>query len=282
MNKLPVIDKYNVKRLIIEGLESKIAELGKLNVPILIHTDYPSSSSNAINDTGDTVPYRRIVVKRVSTVVNRYAIGDVYASENNLSERELDGDILPTLVDVVGEGWYEDHTIELSVWCRDSNDRDNLLELLRMFMLELNHRNLENGAPYFYNNKIYSVKFNRAYEAQDTKIIGDNVHYVGVLEYSLSAPVYGTTIEEYEKLKISIIGELNPEPGGTTIVIGDKPRFPPIGGGGGIDDTYVQPVVHYGPQAPDASNEVLYVGGPLKTDGGALLEEIFKELEDDE
>jgi hypothetical protein len=287
MNKLPVIDTFNIKRVVIEGLESKVAELGNLNVPFIFSTDYPSSATNSTNDTGDTVSYRRVIVKRLSSVPQIYGIGDIYASENNLHEVDLDGrPAFSEFASVVANGWYEDHTIEISVWCRDPNDRDNILELLRMYMLELNHRILENGAPYFYNNRVYALKFNRIYEAQDTKIIGDNVHYVGVLEYLLSAPVYGITLEEYDQIKVSIIGQIDGQgPDLPAIIIDDTPKFPPIGGPGGVNpslppgELYVSPVQHYS-TSDGKSSETLYVGGPLKTDGGALIEHIQKQLED--
>lgn len=293
---LPNINTESVKYKVIEGLESKVKELGELRVPIVFSTDYPASTSNAINDSGDIRPTRRIVVKRNLTRVKNYAIGDVAAYSRQFTPESSytwdTGNPTGTFYEIIGEGWFETTNIELSIWCREADDRDNLIELVKMWMLELTHRNLDNGAPYFYNNKIYEVQFTRAYESPDTKVIADQIYYVGVIEYVLSYPVYGTTVEEYEKLKVSVIGRLEGQDPDRPVIIIDpnKPIVKPPGGagGGGSDngmppDTYFAPELHYGTLVEqDRFKEILYVGGPLRTDGGMLIEQILKDKEEED
>lgn len=205
--KLIVVDDINPKNIIIAGLKKKIEELGSLRQSFDVTKDYPSRETFEQDLDDGLVVKRRIVVSRPESSVEKYAIGHEIESRF-LAEKEIDG----TIQDVHLVGWVDKHTIEVSVWTPDSNDRDNILVLLNMWMLEL-EQDIQNGnleVPYFYENQIFAITYLREYEEKNYDLLtGGGPIYIGTAVYQVISPffhlVYGT---EYQQYKMNLIAKI--------------------------------------------------------------------------
>lgn len=174
MSRLHHVDTRNVKEIVIEGLQSKIDELGDLRVPFRISMDFPSSESFRRDRDGNEITERRIVVQKPRTSVAQYAVGQNAASDDYFPERER------------YQGWTEDSDIEISVWTTDSKDRDNIVELLKIWMLELEQGQL-GEFPFFPEHGIQAVTFLSANEEENFDVVQNGPMYIGVLNYRMLA-----------------------------------------------------------------------------------------------
>jgi len=200
---LPVIDSRNPKDIIIAGLNFKIEELGLLRVPFDISTDYPSRETFE-KDQRDTIPIkRRIVVKKLNNTVQMYGIGNTVDGEINLADVGTTTPIHESL----NLGWVDQYTMELSVWSTDSKDRDNIVELIKLWMLEL-EQDVYDGTlefPFYYLRELFAIRFIRAYEGTNHDLYIDGPVYIGTLVYSVMAPFFNDTSgETYQQYKVSL------------------------------------------------------------------------------
>lgn len=207
--QLHVLEVPNVKKLVVAGLQKKVDELGNLAVPFKITTEYPSMETFDNTAEGNPVTFknvRRMVVKRVTESVKQYAIGDVVQGET----------ILPWQVDpqaeiyeseeILMQGWIEDTVIEVSIWCLDANDRDNIMELIKLWMLELQHDinqgNIDVRLPYFFDRNLFAVRYLRSYEDKNENLKAPSgVVYIGSVLFEITSPfahvTEGELLEQY-------------------------------------------------------------------------------------
>jgi len=200
---LPIIDSRNPKEIIIAGLEYKIKELGLLRVPFDISTDYPSRETFE-KDKRDTLPIqRRIVVRKLSNTVEIYSIGSMIGGEIDLKDVLASAPIHESR----SQGWVDQYTMELSVWSTDSKDRDNIVELTKLWMLEL-EQDIYDGTiafPFFYLRELFAIRFIRAYEDINYDLYINGPVYIGTLVYNITAPFFNDTSgEDYQKYKMSL------------------------------------------------------------------------------
>lgn len=192
----------NPKEIIINGLKRKIEEQGSLRQGFDITTAYPSRETYD-HDAESRRINRRIVVKQMTNAVERYSLGNVI--DGNFDEETL------TYTDILG--WADLYTMEISVWSPDSKDRDNIVELIKLWMLELEQDvksgSIELGLPYFFDRDIFAIRFIRAYEGENHSIYRNGPIHIGSLVYNLIAPFYHQTgNEEYERYKFNLIGQI--------------------------------------------------------------------------
>jgi hypothetical protein len=194
--KLHVIDKTNPKDVIKEGLQLKVDSLGELRVPFDITTDFPSRETYENDAEGGTKIRRRIVIRKLQNSVRTYALGqnvDGYVDFDDMYEEDI-------------QGYLDLFTIEVSVWSPDSNDRDNLVELIKLWMLELEQElqvgNIE--LPYFYHNGLLSIKFLRASEDVNMEIYRNGPIFIGSLIFEVTVPFFHSTREELQRFKIHL------------------------------------------------------------------------------
>jgi hypothetical protein len=188
------IDFNNPKDIIIEGLKLKIDSLGDLRVPFDITTDYPSREAYEHDEVSGRVIRRRIVVKKTNNSVKRYALGQNVSGYRN-DEELFDEDI---------QGHLDAFNMEISAWSTDSKDRDNLVELVKLWMLEL-EQELQSGEielPFFYNRNLFAIKFLRAYEDINMDIYRNGPIYVGSAVFEVLVPFFHGTREELERYRI--------------------------------------------------------------------------------
>jgi hypothetical protein len=188
------IDVNNPKDIIMEGLRLKIDSLGDLRVPFDITTDYPSRETYEHDEVSGRVMRRRIVVKKTGNSVKRYALGQNVSGYRN-DEELYDEDI---------QGHLDAFNIEISAWSTDSKDRDNLVELIKLWMLEL-EQELQSGEielPFFYNRNLFAIKFLRAYEDINMDIYRNGPIYVGSAAFEVLVPFFHGTREELERYRI--------------------------------------------------------------------------------
>lgn len=198
------IQVANVKDVIYEGLKKKIDELGDLSIPFDISLEYPTRETFSTSPQGDHRHRRRVVVKRITETVKHYAIGHVVGGETNLD----------TLEETLVQGWVDNNTIEVSVWSPDSKDRDNLMSLVKLWMLELeqdiHQGNIILETPFFFNRELFQVRYVRSYEDsnRDWKT-ATGVIYIGSLIFEVSSPFFHKTNPEYlEKYKAHLLSEV--------------------------------------------------------------------------
>ena len=192
----------NPKEVLIEGLRRKLDEQGNLRQSFDITAEYPSRETYD-HDARERRIKRRVVVKQLTNAVERYAIGHEIGGEFDFS----------TLTDNRVFGWVDLYTMEVSIWSPDSKDRDNIVELIKMWMLELEQDiksgNVEFELPYFYTSDIFAIRFIRAYEGVNNNIYRNGPIHIGSLVYNLIAPFYHlTNDEDYHKYKINLIGHI--------------------------------------------------------------------------
>jgi len=190
------IDINNPKEIIIEGLRLKIDSLGELRVPFDVTTDYPSRETYEHDENSGRVMRRRIVVKKTQNTVKRYALGQNVSGyvddENNIEESF--------------QGHLDAFNIEISAWSADSKDRDNLVELIKLWMLEL-EQELQSGEieiPFFFNRNLFAIKFLRAYEDINMDIYRNGPIYVGSVVFEVLVPFFHGTKEELGKYKFNL------------------------------------------------------------------------------
>lgn len=194
--KLHVIDTNNPKDIIVEGLKIKIDSLGELRVPFDVTTDYPSRETYEHDAERDRRIRRRIVVRKLQNTVRSYALGQ---NVSGFFDYE-------NLYDEGVQGYLDLFTVEISVWSPDSSDRDNLVELIKLWMLEL-EQELQAGdinLPYFYNNNLFSAKFLRAYEDVNTEIYRNGPIYIGSLVFEVLVPFFHENREEFERYTFNL------------------------------------------------------------------------------
>lgn len=198
--KLHVIDTKNPKEILIEGLKIKIDSLGDLRVPFDITTDFPSRETYEHDAERDRNIRRRIVVRKLNNSIKLHALG-----KNVYSNLRIDD-----LVEEGVQGHLDLFTMEISVWSPDSYDRDNLVELIKLWMLEL-EQEFQAGEivlPYFYQKDLLAIKFMRAYEDVNSEIYRNGPIYIGSLVFEVLIPFFHETREELEKYKINIISKV--------------------------------------------------------------------------
>jgi hypothetical protein len=194
--KLHTIDTNNPKDIIIEGLKLKIDSLGELRVPFDVTTDYPSRETYEHDQERDRRIRRRLVVRKLQNTVRTYALGQNvygYVDEDNL-------------VDEGVQGYLNLYTMEISIWSPDSQDRDNLVELIKLWMLEL-EQELQVGTfslPFFYNRNLLAIKFLRSVEDINMEIYRNGPIYIGSLVFEVIVPFFNITIEELERYTLNI------------------------------------------------------------------------------
>jgi len=194
--KLHVIDNANPKDIIKEGLQLKVDSLGDLRVPFDITTDFPSRETYEHDMERDRKIRRRIVIRKLQNSVRTYGIGQNVAGYRDF-ENMYDEDV---------QGYLDLFTMEISVWSPDSNDRDNLVELIKLWMLEL-EQELQVGdieLPYFYHNGLLSIKFLRASEDVNMEIYRNGPIYIGSLIFEVTVPFFHSTREALQKFKIHL------------------------------------------------------------------------------
>jgi len=170
--------------------------LGDLRVPFDVTTDYPSRETYEHDQERDRRIRRRIVVRKLQNTVRTYGLGQNVSGYTNFSG----------LYDESVQGYLDLFTMEISVWSPDSSDRDNLVELIKLWMLEL-EQELQAGditLPYFYNNNLFSVKFLRAYEDVNMDIYRNGPIYIGSLVFEVLVPFFHESREELEKYTINL------------------------------------------------------------------------------
>jgi len=191
------IDNFNTKDIIIEGLKIKIDGLGELRVPFDITTDYPSRETYEHDQERDRRIRRRVVVKRLSNTVMTYAIGQ------NVSGYSDNGAIP---FEETVQGYLDLNVIEISVWSPDSQDRDNLIELIKLWMLEL-EQELQTGelnTPFFYARNLFAIKFIRAYEEINDEIYRNGPIYIGSAVFEVLVPFFHRTREELSRYRVNL------------------------------------------------------------------------------
>jgi hypothetical protein len=191
--RLYSIDVNNPKDIIMEGLRLKIDSLGELKVPFDITTDYPSRETYEHDEQSGRRMRRRIVVRKTQNTVKRYALGQ------NVSGYRNDEDLFDEDV----QGYLDAFTMEISAWSSDSKDRDNLVELIKLWMLEL-EQELQSGlieVPFFFNRNLFAVKFLRAYEDVNMDIYRNGPIYIGSVVFEVLVPFFHGTREALERYK---------------------------------------------------------------------------------
>ncbi|MFA5626225.1 MAG: hypothetical protein WC965_01955 [Thiohalomonadaceae bacterium] len=180
LQRLSLVDSRNPKEIVIEGLREKVASLGELSVPFVFTMDYPSKETFVRYKDGDEVAERRIVVRRLDSSVANYAIGMTAAADN---------DYLYDGSEERYQGWVDSITIEISVWTTASDDRDNIMELIKIWMLELEQDNIDTD-PFFYTHGIQAVRYIRSKEESNQDIVQNGVMYIGTLTYTMLATFF--------------------------------------------------------------------------------------------
>lgn len=200
--KLQILDTRNPKEIIMKGLQMKIDEQGTLRAAFDITSDYPSKETyEQTADQPNTVK-RRIVVKKISNTVNVYGIGNVVGGDVDLYSDNMHDD--------VSLGWEDMYNMEISIWSPDSQDRDNIVELIKLWMLELEQK-IQVGdiqLPYLFSKGVFAIKFMRATESQNDTIYRNGPIYIGTLTYEVEAPFFHQTQEELVTYQYNLIAKI--------------------------------------------------------------------------
>lgn len=192
---LHIIDKRNPKDIIIEGLKIKIDGLGELRVPFDVTSDYPTKETYE-HDSETRHMTRKIVVKKLQNSVKNYALGQViYGNYDPETGREEEY-----------QGYLDVFTMELSCWSTDPTDRDNIVELIKLWMLEL-EQEFQAGhivLPYFYHKDLLSIKFLRAYEDINMEVYRNGPIYIGSLVFEVVIPFFHLLKDNLDKYAINL------------------------------------------------------------------------------
>lgn len=190
---------FSVKDTIIKGLEMKILELGEMTVPFEVSKNFPARETFGHRNPEHGQFRRRIVVKRITNTIKTPAIGWGVRGGFDEESLEMTEDL----------GWFDENLIEISVWTTTHSDRDNITELLKMWMLELEQHELEDGEPFFMGEGVAAVRFIRAYEDENHSSAQLNGPlYISSLIYEVYSRFHFRTEEEYERYKFTLISRL--------------------------------------------------------------------------
>lgn len=174
----------NPKKVLMDAIQRKVDEQGDLRRAFDISMEYPSRETYEHSRDNREVTKRRIVIKQLSNSVSRFAIGDSLGGGYDEETNKV----------VEYFGWVDNYQLEISVWTTDSEDRDNITELIKLWMLELlqdvRSGNSELGLPYFFANDIFSIRFIRAYEGVNHKLRVNGPVYISNLVYMIDAPFF--------------------------------------------------------------------------------------------
>lgn len=269
------------KNIVMEGLSKKLDDLGEFRTRFDLTFEYPRLETIAHDDSnGTTRISRRIVIKKIQSIPKLKAIDQMYSSAESNEANIVDR------IRAEGFGQVDSHMIEISVWSPDPNDRDNLIDLIKIWMLELNRNVEEDGLPFFYSRGIYSVEEVKINETLDRQNVSSSFH-VGILVFELLCPFYAIHTETFERYKFALISNIVNEDntggggGGNsgTIIIGpDKPVPPVIGGGGGssndggipevvvVKDTNISSIPGGSASAGKERSDTLVIPGPNTED----------------
>lgn len=196
MGRLHHVDTRNLKEIVIEGLRMKLDELGELHIPFRLTMDYPSLETFRRDRDGNEITERRIVVQRPRTSVSHYALGQNAAADDYFPEQER------------YQGWLEESDIEISVWTTDSKDRDNITELIKIWMLELEQGQL-GEYPFFSEHGVQAVTFQSAYEEENFDLIQNGAMYIGLLNYRMLATFFNKVEpDELIRYKINLMARV--------------------------------------------------------------------------
>jgi len=199
-NALYTIDSRNPKDIILRGLQNKIDEQGELRVGFDLTTDYPSKETFE-HDLEEHRRYkRRIVVRKMNNVMHNVGVGKLvggYYDTDNLKYSDY-------------HGWVDQYMMEVSIWSPDSSDRDNIVELIKLWMLEL-EQEIQAGylkLPFFESQDMFSVKFIRAYEDANYNLIQNGPMYIGSLIYECLVPFFHKSKDDLIEYKYSVTGRV--------------------------------------------------------------------------
>lgn len=196
-SRLHQVDTRNPKEIVIEGLRTKIEELGALAVPFVLTMEYPSKETFLRKREGDEVAERRIIVERPSSDVEQYPIGFISAANGEYPDADI------------YQGWVDGVTIRISIWTTASDDRDNIVELIKIWMLELEQGIYDGQIPFFYEHGIQAVRYLSSSESVNMDIIQNGVMYIGTLTYHLVATFFNEVAkEDLVDYKVNLIGRI--------------------------------------------------------------------------
>lgn len=190
------IDTRNPKEIVLDGLRGKVSELGELRVPIVFSLERPTKETFRRVRDGDEVAERRIVIRRPRNPVAQRAIGQITASGGEWTDEDI------------YQGWVDAPTIEIDIWTTASDDRDNLMELVRVWMLELEQDTIDD-VPYFYEHGIQAITFLGMTEREDDSIVQNSPMYIGTLVYEMIATFFNEVERnDLVKIKANLIARL--------------------------------------------------------------------------
>lgn len=208
--ELSRVHVVNVKDVIYEGLKRKIDAQGILRVHFDLTLEYPTRETFQTDADGSRRHKRRVVIKRLNNTVSHYALGNVVDGEVILDASEPEG-----MREELIQGWLDDNMIEISVWSPDSKDRDNIVDLIKIWMLELEQDltsgNLQLETPFFFDKDIFAIRFLRAYEDANYSLTSkeDGPMYIGSLVYEVKSPFFHRASPDYlEAYKVELIGRI--------------------------------------------------------------------------
>lgn len=206
-NALSTLNQVNVKDVIVEGLKLKIEEQGNLRLAFDVTTEYPTRETFQNDKEGQRRHVRRIVVKKLNTVASNFGIGWVVDGEMDFNDEDVPEE------DLI-QGWVDSSIIEISVWSPDSRDRDNIVELIKLWMLELEQDvrlgNLFTHVPFYFDRGIFAIKYLRDYEDVNYELRKeDGPMYIGSLVFEVMTPFFHrASTDDYEKYKLNLIGRI--------------------------------------------------------------------------
>jgi len=198
--QLYTIDERNPKDIIIKGLKLKIQEQGKLRVGFDVTSDYPSKETFEHDLEEHRRLKRRIVVKKLNNVIHTPSIGHVVSGEVDKEFLEVNE----------AYGWVDQYVMEISIWSPDSKDRDNIVELVKLWMLEL-EQEIQSGylqLPFLFSKDMFSIKFIRSYEDTSYDFIRNGPMYIGSLVYESLVPFYHQSKDGLMEYKINLINNI--------------------------------------------------------------------------
>lgn len=302
---LPIVNKINAKDILVDAIKMYIKGLGELNAPIDVSKEYPGRETTAHDKAGQRVTARRrIVVKKLKNTPFLQAIGDNTTGTFNFLTDVNTTDDQVAAIKRMGYGWIDSYIFEISAWSTDSDDRDNLIELIKAMMLELTQGRSPGHDPYFWTRGILSVKFVSESDSVDAKPVGNSVVYSGNTTWNLIVPFINPSIDEFQRIKVGLIDSIinfpgdNTGGGSTDVVIVDPGDNGPGSGDGGNGTTNPSTPPRENPvqQNPEATlvistggysaykfkmeKSVIYVGSPSGGNTASKLSAFMELLKD--
>jgi hypothetical protein len=192
----------NPKDILREGLQRKVDAQGDLRRAFDITTEFPSRETFDHDEQSRRMK-RRIVVKQINNTVAQYAVGNLIGGEFDFETLQQHNDY----------GWVDLYTMEVSVWTTDSKDRDDIVELIKLWMLELEQDiksgDIELELPFFFDRDIFAIRFIRGYEDVNNSIYRNGPVFIGSLVYSVTAPFYHRSIDDdFTRYKVQLIARI--------------------------------------------------------------------------